>query len=646
MQRARSPGEIPYHPRAVPTDIETPLTGAPAPTEGGVRRALRSPVVLAVVVAAVPILVTVLAVSGRQWYATGDYAHTELLVRAIPRHPPLVGVAARVAGADGQGSTPGPSMAYLLYLPYLIGGATGRSLLWANALLHLAGLAAAVFVARRNGGVGAAVLLAGTTLVMTRALVPDFFVQPWNVWVPLYAFLVFLVLVWGLARADVVLLPWAVLVGSHCVQTHVSYTLLVTGLLGAAIVWLAVLAWRTDRVAPRRLAFHLGLSAVLFVLAWLPPVIEQLRPGTGNLRKLWDEFSSPAAPYVGPGAALKAMAGVFNLAGPWIVGPGTEPTDAPNVPGAIGFVLLVAAGVWFAVRRRDREVLTLQVVLGLALALGFVSTARVFGTFFEYVIRWMWPLAACVTMASLWSLWRAITDPVTGWSTVRIRRVGVAAAAVAAVVAVLAVGSAATADQTYPRDSAMTADLSAQLADRLDRDAVYRLEHHDPVALGTAAFGIILEMEKRGFDVGGDEPVRAGVLPFRVVPRDQADAVLLYVTGDDAIAQLRADPAAVEVASTDPRNDDERLLSAALLREFQERLCATGREDLLPRLDDQYGHSGLLFGDELSADERDLLERYTNLRLPGAVFEVSPASPLFEASARPGEETCRLLEDS
>jgi len=55
--------------------------------------------------------------------------------------------------------------------------------------------------------------------------------------------------------------------------------------------------------------------------------------------------------------------------------------------------------------------LTLQAVLGLAVVIGFVSTARIFGNFFEYVIRWMWPLAASVAMVSFWCLWRAAADP-------------------------------------------------------------------------------------------------------------------------------------------------------------------------------------------------------------------------------------------
>ncbi|MGD9703136.1 MAG: hypothetical protein AB7Q42_15810 [Acidimicrobiia bacterium] len=628
----------------------------PAPVRTGLlRRASRSPVILGTAAVVLPIVVTIIAVSGRPWFATGDFAHTELLVRAIPEHPPLVGVAARVGGGSGQGSTPGPSMAYLLAVPYRIGGASGLSLLWSTALLHIVGVVAAVLLAKRNGGTAAALLLAGTLAVMTRSLVPDFFVQPWNVWVPLYAFLAFLMLVWGLSRGDVVLLPWAVLVGSHCVQTHVSYTLLVTGLLGASIVVLVVLATRTELVPRKRLVVSALVAFVCFVVAWLPPLIEQYRPGTGNLRKLFDEFSSPAEPYVGLWSAAKAMAGELNLLGPWVTGPGKVPIESPNLAGFLGFVLLVAAGGWFAVRRRDREVLTLQAVLGLAVVIGLASTARIFGTFFDYVIRWMWPLAAAITMASLWSLWRAASERVAtirsreGRAVPAVRFVRAAPAigtAAFLVVTVLGVASAAEAETTYPRDSRMTQQLSAQLAERLDRSAVYRLEHHDPVALGSAAFGIVLEMEKRGFHVGIDEAGRAGAMPFRVVSRDRANAVLLYVVGDAAIAQLRADPAAVEVAYTDPRSDDEQLLSAALLRELQQRMCAAGLADLIPRLDEQYGFAALEFLDLVPPDEKALLRQVGELRLPGAVFEVDPSSPLFELSVRSGQETCRLLEES
>ena len=95
------------------------------------------------------------AVAGSTWYLTGDFSHTEFLVRAIPRHPPLIGVAARV---QDLGSTPGPSMAYLLYPFYKLFGSTAFALVAAVDLLHLAAIAGAVVVAKRVGGTSIAVL--------------------------------------------------------------------------------------------------------------------------------------------------------------------------------------------------------------------------------------------------------------------------------------------------------------------------------------------------------------------------------------------------------------------------------------------------------------------------------------------------------
>src|SRR4249920_130078 len=267
------------------------------------------PVVL-VVPSAIIVVVTLAAVAGSTWYLTGDFSHTEFLVRAIPRHPPLIGVAARV---KDLGSTPGPSMAYLLYPFYKLFGSTAFALVSAVDLLHLAAIAGAVLVAKRVGGASIAVITALSLTVVVVALAPRFFLEPWNVWVPVFAFAFFLVLIWGLVCEHLALLPLAVAVGSRCVQTHISYTVLVTGLLGSTLVWLVWLVWRTDRLAGLHLLRWLLISTAVFLVAWLPPVIEQLRPGTGNMRKLYHQFTNPGEPFVGTRAAVKAMVGRFNL---------------------------------------------------------------------------------------------------------------------------------------------------------------------------------------------------------------------------------------------------------------------------------------------------------------------------------------------
>ena len=354
---------------------------------------VRTHPVLSVIPCALVIGVTLIAVAGTTWYLTGDFSHTEFLVRAIPRHPPLIGVAARV---QDLGSTPGPSMAYLLYPFYKLFGSTAFALVAAVDLLHLAAIAGAVIVAKRVGGTSISVLAALSLTATTLALAPRFFLEPWNVWVPVFAFALFLVLVWGLVCEHLALLPLAVAVGSHCVQTHISYTVLVSGLLGGVVVWLGWLWWRTDRLADRHPIRWLLIATATMVVAWLPPVIEQLHPGTGNLRKLYHQFSDPGAPFVGTRAAIKAMIGRFNLLGPWIIDAQKDPRSTPNYIGFVLFVALVGLSARWAWKRRERIELSLYAVLGAATVLGLFSTTRIFGVFFEYVIRWMLPLVALV----------------------------------------------------------------------------------------------------------------------------------------------------------------------------------------------------------------------------------------------------------
>ena len=116
-------------------------------------------------------------------------------------------------------------------------------------MLHLAAIAGCVVLAKRIGGLSIAAFMALTLTATTMAVAPRFFLEPWNVWVPVFAFALFLVLVWGLVCEHVALLPIAVAVGSHCVQTHISYTVLVTGLarLGTRLAGLAVVANRSTR---------------------------------------------------------------------------------------------------------------------------------------------------------------------------------------------------------------------------------------------------------------------------------------------------------------------------------------------------------------------------------------------------------------
>ncbi|HEX2783300.1 MAG TPA: hypothetical protein VHN36_06920 [Ilumatobacteraceae bacterium] len=596
-------------------------------------RCRRYPILLAIP-SAVIVIVTLAAVVGSKWYLTGDFAHTEFLVRAIPNHPPLIGVAARV---QDQGSTPGPSMAYLLYPFYKLFGSNAFALVAAVNVLHLAAIGGCVVVAKRVGGASIAAFLGLTLGSTAMALAPRFFLEPWNVWVPVFAFALFLVLVWGVVCEHLALLPVAVAVGSHCVQTHISYTVLVTGLLGSAVVWLGWLWWRTDRLSALHPLRWLLVATATLIVSWLPPVIEQLRPGTGNMRKLYHQFTDPGEPFVGVRAALKAMIGRFNLFGPWLVDPQKDPRSTPNYIGFLLFVVLVVTSARWAWKRREHVELALYAVLAAATVLGLISTTRIFGTFFEYVIRWMSPLVAMWIAASLWSCWLTWRPRAVTLADRRAITRGAAIVAVAACV-VVAVGVArgVSADIPYERDSIITGALSADLEQSLDPALHYQINEFDPVALGSVAFGLALELERHNLHAGVGPWGTAGVMPFRVVDDEHAEATLWYVATKPTIAAFTALPGAVVRASFDVRTAAEVQRSDQLELELLQALCSAGRQDLRPLLYSRWGDTALAYSPGLPPEVALLLQQYTDLRQPSAVvelpvgvngYDVAPAVP-------------------
>ena len=605
----------------------------PAPITRFVETVRKYPV-LAAVPCALVLGVTLAAVAGTTWYLTGDFSHTEFLVRAIPRHPPLIGVAARV---QDLGSTPGPSMAYLLYPFYKLFGSTAFALVAAVDVLHLAAIAGSVIVARRVGGASIAVLTALSLTATAVALAPRFFLEPWNVWVPVFAFALFLLLIWGLACEHVALLPLAVAIGSHCVQTHISYTVLVAGLLGGAVAWLAWLWWRTDHLTHRHPLRWALIATATMIIAWLPPVIEQLHPGTGNLRKLYHQFSKPGAPFVGTRAAIKAMIGRFNLLGPWIFDAQKDPRSTPNYFGFLLFVALLGVSARWAWRRRDRVELSLYAVLSAATVLGLLSTMRIFGVFFEYVIRWMLPLVALWIAATIWSCWLTWRAR-PAESRVDNRRLVAAglAAACACVATGIGVARAAGGEVPYLRDSKTTGALAAQLESSLDPTIPYQINEVDPAALGSVAFGLALELEKKHHIHAGVGPWGvAGVTPFRVINDDQAEATLWYVASEPEIVAFSEIPGAIVRASFDVRSPKEAQLSDNLQAQLLQLLCSAGRPDLRDLLFTRWGHTLLTFMTDLPPGTAPLLQEYSDLRLPAAVVELPVGVDGYLVTAQP-----------
>jgi hypothetical protein len=581
-----------------------------APSEGGdaTKNARWLGVVALIAAVAVPLVVAVVALADDGWHATGDMAQAELHVRGFFADPPLLGAAGRLGTIQEQGSHPGP-LAWLALLPgYRLLGQSGWALEASVALVAGVWAAVTILLARRRGGWALATIVTIGLLVLIRSNGPEVFSEPWNPWLAVLPFAAFVLLVWSVLCDDRAALPGAVVAGSYALQCHVGYALLVGGLGLLATAWAVRRRWWRP----------LALAGVLGVLVWLPPAIEQVTADDGwpgNLSILYDNFAEPAEDPVGAGAAVKAFAGELNVAGPWLAGPGHQPTDAPAWAGFAAMAAAWAAAALVAWRRRLDGPLKLHLVLAAACALGTVSMARVFGDFFDYVIRWMWVLAALVAVAIVWTAWEATPE--------RWRRplAGAGAAALAAAVVLAAVG-AADVHSSGPRNSEIVAALTPALAGQLDPDGHYLMRWEDTVSLGATGVGVLLELEKQGYDVGADPFNRAAVLPHRIIDDEcDADAVVQVSVGP-SVETVRALPGAREVAVAEVRSPDERRRFDALSADVDRQLRAAGLQELTP-VADRY-LIGVVLDERVPTALTPAIQELVALGLPAHAFVVPP----------------------
>ena len=85
---------------------------------------------------------------------------------------------------------------------------------------------------------------------------------------------------------------------------------------------------------------------------------------------------------------------------------------------------------------------------------------------------------------------------------------------------------------------------------------------NDAASFGSQGFGLVSELERRGFDAGAPTLWRVPITPQRVVDIEDADMVVQFATGA-YLDEWRNEPRAIEVATYEPR-------SAAELAEFEQ----------------------------------------------------------------------------
>lgn len=540
------------------------------------RRITRDPYFWVSCVVVVAILVTVLVVvwSSGRWFPAGDMAQAELHMRGFFSHPPLVGAAGRILDDAGvQGSHPGPSPWVALLPVYLLGGRSSAALMAAVVSLHVASIVAALWLTMRRFGRSMTVLVAVIAVAFVRAAGPDFVIEPWNPWLALFPFLVFVLLVDEILHRDV---SWrwivaSIVVGSHCVQAHAGYALVV------AVAWSAILV-----VLLRRRAWvGIGGGIGALVVMWVAPVIDQFRREPGNITILVEHFGSPAEPTIALADALRIMATQFNVLGPWILGPGpSQPAETwARWPGFVVAVVLVVVARRRAVKTGDHEIAGLLATLVGGFVVAAISISRLFGPYFEYTIRWVWILSGLSILVS----GLAIVRSMRASTTRRMASIGIWTAGLAIFAVVAAIETGVDAKMPGATDSRIVSDLVPQLEENGDRDDVVLLRFYDPYTLDATGFGTLLELERRGWDVRVDPSFAAAALPHRTATDGQVDDVWWVVVGP-VNDTLSSDSDVVRLAYVNPRSPQEQIEAERLLDDIESGLVATGRPELVEQL--------------------------------------------------------------
>jgi hypothetical protein len=583
----------------------------------------------ALVLVLAPLVVAAIALRRPTWFPVLDLAMTELRLRDVfTSHTPLIGLPGRIGRFPEQGSHPGPMSFYGLWPAWkLLGSSSWGMQVGAIALNALAGVGA-VLVARRRGGWRLVIGVTSLLLLLMLGYGLETLVEPWNPYLPLLWWFLALLCLWSVLCRDLAMAPVAVFAASMAAQTHVPYLGLGIGACGFVGAWLVVTAVR-DRARRGSILRWGAVAAALVVLLWSPLVVDQAINDPGNLTMLKNHFTDPPAeegPPIGVGRGVELALRHLDVTG--FLGDGGDSLGSlarssgePGgsvVPGVI--VLIVWAGaVTVAWRRRHAVLLRLHALIGVALLLGAFSMSRIFGKVWYYLMLWAWGTLALLCIAVVWTALDLVDDE-------RARRAILGVGAVVAVVASGAlVRTAAGLDPPAPQLSAALAAVVPRAADALDRSDRYLVTWDDSFYIGSQGYGVVDELERRGFDVGVPNTWRVPVTKHRVYEVGEVDAEVKLAVGA-FVERWRAVASARELAFSDPRDAEERAEYDRLHDEVAAELDRDGLGEMVPLLD------GNLFGASLDPriddGEREGMERMLELGSPAALFLVAPGAVL------------------
>jgi hypothetical protein len=516
-----------------------------------------------VALAAAPVVVTTISAASQPWLPTSDNAILLLRTLDVPERMPLTGAYSRY-GFDH----PGPMQFYVLS-PFL--HAIGpRGMLVGSGMVAAASVAGSVVVAWRRGGPPLALLCAGVLLVLTQSLGSDL-VDPWNPLTPVLPFFALALLAWSVTCRDWWALPFTIIAASFAAQAHLAYIPLAGALAATAVGWALVDRWKARR-APTPVAWQPVSNSVLLVtlavgvLAWAGPLVDQVRPGGGNLWEITHYFVTgddeaddsyfAGTERAGWGRAAEIVALELSLPAPWMGAHESLDFSTGSVEGAPAWRSVVPAALWAAAtgiawRRRAFAAVRLQFITGGLALIGFTAVSRITGGTYPYLIRWSWAIGALIVLSALWSLVAGSAVERVARAPLPARLVSGAVAAGATLACLSLAGTEAPEPDLAEATRVVVDPVHEAVRDRgrveLDPGPLW-----EPAAIGT---GLLAELERRGVDVTVvDTPLnRLTLRPERTAAEGEADIRVIVAPDTESV------PAgAPVVAAHDPLSPDDR----------------------------------------------------------------------------------------
>ena len=584
-----------------------------------------------------PLLVALLALGRTHWSPVLDLAMTELRVRDVgSRHTPLIGLPGRIGSFPDQGSHPGPLSFYLLTPAYRLLAGSAWSLEFATVLIHGAAVVGCLLLAHRRGGTRACIAVAALLAVVLRGYGANVLTQPWNPYLPVIAWMVVLLAAWSILEGDSIAIVYFVAAGSFCAQTHLPYVGLVGGLGASIAIWLVVRARRGTAPPMPGLTRWSSTAAVVGVVLWLPPVADQFRRTPGNLSMLSDYFRNPPERSIGFSQAARLLLehlDVLRMASAALQHSDYFKTASFDRGGSLApgvlLVLLWGTSAVVAWRIGLRSLVHLHAVIGLTLGLEWLAMSRIFGKVWYYLTFWSWGTTMLLLFSVCWTTAVALRRYRPRLDRQVRRMISVAGGGLLGLSTIVFSWSALS---LKPPENQLSRTLGAVVgptAKALDagvgaadgRSGKYLVTWSDAAFFGSQGYGLVSELERRGFVVGLRATWRVPITIQRVLSAAEATAEVHLATGK-FIDEWRNKPGVVEVAFMEPR-DVEQLTRYNDLRTMTiAELRSAGLNDLVDEIDANL--FGIQLDPRVSSSLQSAVDEMLRLGQPTAVF-IAPA---------------------